>query len=178
MQHSKKMLYKNKTPRIIDSKNPNSIINIKRIVNERTNGEFSCISDKYVNNKTPLAFRHNKCGRIFENKWINIARGRYEDDLTDNKTGLFCPHCNTKQLESTHAAVLKQVWFHEETDTIVEDGSCINPNTNCHLPTDIVNHRLKIAIEIQSWFHDFDKQQIKDEIKKNFWVDKGYDFMQ
>ena len=171
-----KILYENKNPRIVDSKNPNSILNIKRIVDERTEGEFSCVSDAYINNTSPLVFKHNKCGRTFENKWINISRGRYSDNITSNKTGLFCPHCNTKQLESTHALVLKQVWMHEEPDTIVEEGSCVNPNTNCQLPTDIVNNRLKIAIEIQSWFHDSEEQQVKDEIKRNFWINNGYDF--
>lgn len=171
-----KIIYQNKRPRIIDSNNPNSILNIKRIVRENTNDEFECVSEKYVNNHTPLCFRHNKCGRTFENKWINIGRGRYKNNVSDNKTGLFCPHCNAKQLESTHALVLKQVWLHEEPDTIVEDRSCVNPNTNCSLPTDIVNHRLKIAIEIQSWFHDFDAQKQKDGIKKDFWLNKGYTF--
>lgn len=171
-----KMFYKNKTPRIIDAKNPNSILNIKRIVSEHTNGEFDCLSDTYSGNRCNLVFRHNKCGRTFENKWINIWRERYKDSPTSNKTGLFCPHCNTKQIESTHALVLKQVWLNEEPDTIVEDKTCINPNTNCCLPTDIVNHRLKIAIEVQSWFHDFDRQQTKDKIKKEFWINKGYTF--
>lgn len=171
-----KMIYENKKPRIIDSKNPYSILNVKRIVEEKTNGEFECVSNEYINNHTPLCFVHSKCGRTFENKWINVGRGRYENNVNGNKTGLFCPHCNTKQLESTHALVLKQVWLHEEQDTIVEDKSCINPNTNCRLPTDIVNHRLKIAIEVQSWFHDFDNQKQKDTIKKNFWINEGYDF--
>ena len=44
------------------------------------------------------------------------------------------------------------------------------------MPTDIVNHRLKTAIEIQSEWHDLDYQKIKDEIKKNFWLSKGYKF--
>lgn len=78
--------------------------------------------------------------------------------------------------ESAHATALKQVWMHEEPDTIPEDRSCINPLTGCALPTDIVNHRLKIAIEVQSAFHDDKKQKTKDAIKKNFWIEKGYNF--
>ena len=81
-----------------------------------------------------------------------------------------------KNIESSHALVLKQVWLYEYPDTITEDKSCINPLTNHPLPTDIVNHNLKIAIEIQSWFHDFKDQQEKDEIKRNFWINKGYSF--
>lgn len=78
--------------------------------------------------------------------------------------------------ESDHATALKQVWLHEHPDTIPEERSCVNPMTGCVLPTDIVNHRLEIAIEVQSAFHDVDSQKIKDAIKKKFWVDNGYDF--
>lgn len=161
---------------IIHKSNPYSIYNIKKMVHNFTFGEFDCISDEYDGNNKDLLFRHNICGRTFSNKWINISRGRYKNNVGENKTGLFCPHCQTKQLESMHALILKQVWIHEEPDTIVEDGSCYNPNTGHQLPTDIVNHRLKIAIEIQSWFHDKKKQKEKDMIKKQFWINNGYHF--
>ena len=170
------MLYRNRGAKPFHSNNPYSIQNIKKFVKENTDGEYECISDKYINNRTDLEFRHTKCGRTFKNKWINIYRNRYTNKVIDNKTGLFCPFCEAKQLESTHALVLKQVWIHEESDTIVEDKSCVNPNTNCSLPTDIVNHRMKIAIEVQSWFHDFKSQKEKDKIKKDFWINKGYKF--
>lgn len=170
------MLYRNCNPKPFCSTNPYSIDNVKKYVTEHTNGEYECISNKYINKKEPLLFRHHKCGRIFESNWNNINKTRYKNDIVNNKTGLFCPFCDVKQLESTHALVLKQVWLHEEMDTIVEDKSCINPDTNHSLPTDIVNHRLKIAIEVQSWFHDFEDQKQKDEIKKSFWINKGYKF--
>ena len=44
------------------------------------------------------------------------------------------------------------------------------------MPTDIVNHNLKIAIEIQSAYHDKKEQKEKDLVKKNFWINNGYDF--
>lgn len=171
-----KLLNSQKRPRIVDKNNPSSIQNINKYLSENTNNEYSCISKEYKDNKSPLKILHKKCGRTFENSWINIGRGRYIDRGGLNKTGAFCPFCESKKLESSHALVLKQVWMHEHPDTIVEDRSCINPITNCSLPTDIVNHRLKIAIEIQSWFHDFDEQKKKDKIKKNFWINKGYKF--
>lgn len=160
----------------VDISNPYSIDNIKKMVCEKTSGEFDCVSDVYDGSDKDLEFKHNVCGRIFKNKWRNVNRSRYNDKPGTNQTGLYCPHCQAKQLESMHALVLKQIWLHEEPDTIVEDGSCYNPETGCQLPTDIVNHRLKIAIEIQSWFHDKKEQQKKDAIKKKFWIDKGYDF--
>lgn len=171
-----KLINSGKRPLVVSTSNPYTLCNINKYVKTYTDDEYECISDTYISNDTDLEFKHNVCGRIFKNKWRNITRKRYLTSYTSNRTGLFCPHCNTKQLESTHALVLKQVWLHEENDTITEDVSCINPNTNHVMPTDIVNHRLKIAIEIQSWFHDFEDAKIKDSIKKQFWIDKGYDF--
>ena len=171
-----KMMSRNQKAQKVHTNNPYSIYNINLYLEKYANGEFKCISNEYFKNNEELEFLHLKCNRIVKNKWINIARSRCLNNLGTNKTGLFCSHCNAIQLESTHALVLKQVWLHEEPDTIVEDRSCINPNTNCSLPTDIVNHRLKIAIEIQSWFHDFEDQQLKDRIKKEYWINKGYHF--
>lgn len=160
----------------VHKSNPYSIENINRYFELYSNNQFTCLSKVYKNKKELLKIRCNGCNRVFEQSWGNIFRKRYLDSITDNKTGARCPHCDCSQLESSHALVLKQVWLHEEKDTVVEDKSCINPSTNHTLPTDIVNHRLKIAIEIQSWFHDFDDQKVKDKIKKDFWINNGYNF--
>lgn len=61
-------------------------------------------------------------------------------------------------------------------DTSLEDKSYRSPKTNKICPTDIVNHRLKIAIEIQSQWHDFKETKEKDKMKKEFWLAKGYSF--
>lgn len=169
-----KMIYKGTKSKIVHPKNKYSIYNINHFLKINGNSDFLYISKEYMNNNSLLKFKHLKCGNTFENKWINICRGRYRNNIGENKTGLFCPFCEPKKMESVHATVLKQIWLHEQNDTIVEDPSCINKNTKHILPTDIVNHRLKIAIEIQSWFHDSAIQKNKDEIKKKFWVDKGY----
>ena len=42
--------------------------------------------------------------------------------------------------------------------------------------TDIVNHRLKIAIEIQGQFHEREAQKERDKIKRDYWINKGYLF--
>lgn len=171
-----KMVHKGTKSKIIHSLNPYSIQNINRFIELNTEGQFICTSDSYTKNNKPLDFYCKRCGNTFKNKWMNICRGRYRNSCGYNKTGLFCPFCDAKQLESTHALVLKQIWLHENPDTIVEEKSCVNPNTNCYLPTDIVNHRLKIAIEVQSWFHDFKDQKVKDKIKREYWIGKGYSF--
>lgn len=87
-----------------------------------------------------------------------------------------CPECNTYKLESHHASALKQVFVHNYPDTITEEQSCINPKTLRVLPTDIVNHRLRIAIEVQSEFHDYFERKERDKIKKDFWIKRGYQF--
>lgn len=89
--------------------------------------------------------------------------------------GILCSNCD-ELLESVHAVVLKQLYVYYYPDTIIEDPSCINHNTNKIMKTDIVNHRLRVAIEIQGQYHDRDEQQIRDKIKKEFWLNMGYKF--
>lgn len=97
------------------------------------------------------------------------------DNSNNTRNILLCPNCDGRT-ESVHALVLKQMFKYYYPDTIEEEKSCINPLTGCIIPTDIVNHRLKIAIEIQSEWHDKEYQKIKDKIKKDFWINKGYKF--
>ena len=75
-----------------------------------------------------------------------------------------------------HALVLKQIYKHYYPDSIEEDPSCINPNTGKVMPTDIVNHRLKIAIEVQGQWHKHEDQKQRDCIKKQYWINRGYTF--
>lgn len=160
----------------VHKSNPFSIHNINLYLSKYSNGEYSCISDVYGGKNEEIEIKHNVCGRVFKNSWAKIGRTRYLDSLDSNKTGAFCPFCNAKKLESSHALILKQVWQHKYPETVTEDKSCINPKTSCVLPTDIVNHRLKIAIEVQSWFHDFPDQKEKDRIKKDYWLNRKYKF--
>ena len=87
-----------------------------------------------------------------------------------------CPKCNTNKTESNHASILKQVFLHNYPDTSIEDKSCINPKTKRAFQTDIVNHNLKIAIEVQSSYHDKPEKKKVDLFKKNYWLDKEYSF--
>ena len=92
-----------------------------------------------------------------------------------NRNIVVCPNCDAR-LESLHALVLKQIFKYYDPDTVEEDPSCINPNTNCVMKTDIVNHKLKIAIEIQGGWHEREKQKERDKIKKDYWTGRGYKF--
>lgn len=147
-----------------------SIDNINRYLQYR-NCQFVCISDKYENDEQLLIFKCNRCGEIIQKQWQNVNR----NDKIDSRFAVACPYCDGRT-ESLHALVLKQLFKHEYPDTIEEDKSYINPKTNKPMPTDIVNHRLKIAIEIQSQWHDFPDKQERDEAKRDYWYNKGYDF--
>lgn len=152
--------------------NPYTIENINLYLFNETDGEYECISSVYTGNKDPLTILHHKCNRTFEAKWINLYRKPSEKE--PNRHGTRCPYCTGLRSQSLHAVVLKQLFLKLKDSTVIEDRSCINPLTNCIMPTDIVNHKEKIVVEIQSWFHDFDDRKEKDKIKKDFWESRGY----
>lgn len=163
-----------KIPSKISRSNPYSIDNINNYLKIHRNGEYICISTKYISNTASLEFVHVPCGTKFESNWSAI-RGKVSDNGID-KYYKQCPYCNVNKVESIHASVLKQVFLKEYPDTQLEDRSCINPKTNYVLPTDIVNHKLKMAIEIQSNVHDAINQKSLDKIKREYWINRGYKF--
>lgn len=151
-----------------------SIQNINHYFELHRNGEYKCLSDTYTGNDCTLSFQHIPCGTIFNASLIEM-----QGKLMLNKKDRYykqCPMCNRKKTESSHASALKQVFIHEFPDTSLEDKSCVNPKTKRILPTDIVNHRLKIAIEVQSSYHDTQYRKKIDMFKRNFWINKGYSF--
>lgn len=151
-----------------------TIDNINKYLQSIFYGEYKCIDDHYDGNTNLLLFKHIPCGTIFEATLQDI-----QGKSTRSKTHIYrkqCPTCKHFRKESFHASVLKQVFMREIPDTVCEDRSCTNPNSNRVMPTDIVNHRLKIAIEVQSSIHDKQNQKTKDDIKRNFWINKGYKF--
>lgn len=156
----------------VSKHNPFSIYNIN-IFLKKYNIPFTCISEKYTGQKELLDYRCDRCGEIVKCKWTNINR----KDRLENPSYhiIVCTKCDGR-IESLHASVLKQMFTHIYPETVLEDKSCINPYTNYIMPTDIVNHELCIAIEIQSQWHDFEDKKYKDNIKKNFWINKGYKF--
>lgn len=153
------------------SKNPFIIDNINRYLADHYDDSFTCISkpqDCY-NRDALLSIRCNRCGDIIYKSLHNMRKTGISRNI------ITCPNCDD-HYESLHAIVLKQIYKHYYPDSIEEDPSCINPNTNCVMKTDIVNHRLKVAIEIQGQFHNRDEQKERDKIKKQYWLDRGYTF--
>ena len=163
-----------KNPLKFHKNNPYTIDNINNYLSKERNSEYYCVDTKYVGNDVDMKFIHTSCGTEFyatliemQGKWVISKKYKYYKQ---------CPKCKQTRIESVHASVLKQVFMHEYPDTILEDKSCINPKTNKPLPTDIVNHRLKIAVEIQSSYHDEYDQKIIDKFKKDYWISLGYSF--
>lgn len=146
-----------------------SIYNINRYL-ELHHVPFRCVSKEYVNATSDLEFECTRCG-----EHVNISWNKVNRNDVHNRSHILCPNCDGRT-ESMHALVLKQLFSYHYPDTIEEEPSCRNPKTDKILPTDIVNHRLKIAIEIQSQWHDFSDHKFIDEYKKNFWLGKGYSF--
>nr|DAX07971.1 MAG TPA: intron associated endonuclease [Bacteriophage sp.] len=162
-------------PAWFSKNNPYIIYNINKYFEINRENNFTCISDTadYVTRKSELLFKCNRCGNLIKAPWISELKAI--SDKYNSRHGITCDKCDGIN-ESLHAMALKQVFMHEYPDTILEDRSCINPITATVMPTDIVNHKMKIAIEIQGQFHRFDNQKVKDKIKKDFWINKGYSF--
>lgn len=151
------------------STNPYVISNINVYLKENHQGWFECISDvkEFKNGDSILNFKCVRCGEIIKKSLRNLKK----KDITHE--GIVCPRCD-KALESKHALVLKQMFLHYYPDTIIEDKSCRNPLTNAIMPTDIVNHNMKLAIEVQGQFHKLEAQKIRDKIKREYWLNRGY----
>lgn len=152
-----------------NSSNSYVIHNINHYL-EINNVHFKCISEKFTNSTEKLCFKCTLCGEVVYTPWRNV----YKND-NSSRSHVICPNCDGRN-ESIHALVLKQLFQHYYPDTIVEDKTYKSPKTGKICPTDIVNHRLKIAVEIQSQWHDFEDIKIKDNLKKEYWVSKGYNF--
>lgn len=149
--------------------NPYSLHNLNVYLLRRFNGQFVCISTKYKGSSSELVFHCNNCKTDFTSTWNRINR------LGETRSGLICPKCGGRN-EQLHALVLKQIFLHEDDSTVVEDPSCRNQLTGKIIPTDIVCHKRKIAIEIQSEYHDTEYAYMKEQMKRNFWENLGYSF--
>lgn len=154
------------------SRNPYLKENIQTFLKIEKDDNFKLKSDvgyKGFNRNTILDFECKRCGEIIKMSLFNARR------KSQQHKGLTCPYCDGT-LESQHALVLKQLFLRWGKDVIPEDKSCINPYTGAILPTDIVDHGQKIAIEVQSELHLRPAQKERDKIKKEYWINRGYAF--
>ena len=160
-------------PRWFYNKNPFIIYNLNQYLNTVNNKQIICIStpEEYTSRDALLNFKCCRCGKEIKLSSFNAMR----TDKFDQHKGIRCSNCDGT-IESLHASVLKQIYKHEYPNTILEEQSCINPKTNKIMATDIVNHEQKIAIEVQGQWHNLESQKERDQIKKDFWINKGYTF--
>lgn len=158
--------YKDKN--MVSKNNKYSINNINRYL-EINSLPFKCISKEYRDALSELEFVCKRCNEHIMRSWNHINRNG------ENRSHIQCPNCDGRT-ESIHVLVLKQMFKYHYPDTVEEDKTCRNPKTGKILPTDIVNHRLKIAVEVQSQWHDFPDHKYIDEYKKKFWTENGYKF--
>ena len=100
-------------------------------------------------------------------------------------------NCEKKQISSGEAIIkdyltINKIHFRDEYSTL----KCINPKTNYQLPYDFELIDYKIIIEVQGeqhfefseYFHgtveNFEYQQYKDKIKKDYAISKGYEYLE
>jgi hypothetical protein len=138
---------------------------------------YTVEDDEYINNSTYLNFIHDECGFHFPAVWGNFQQGNG------------CPECARKLQESQTATTLKQ-YYSENFNATPEYKDCINPQTGLYLPFDILippyyENSKYIFVEVQGHQHyrfasmwhktqeDFEYQQYKDKIKKNFAEENG-----
>lgn len=152
-------------------RNPFIIENINQYLKIHYGDSFECISrpDDCVTRESLLDIRCNRCGTIIHRSLHNMRKTGIQRNI------MACPYCDGNT-ESVHALVLKQIFKHYYPDTVEEDRSCINPLTNHVMPTDIVNHNLRISIEVQGQYHNRESQKQRDIIKKQYWESRQYDF--
>ena len=155
--------------RRFDKSNNHTIDNINNFLSIN-NLPFKCISETYISARDILKFQCLRCNKIINISWANVNRND-----NNNRSHVLCPNCDGRN-ESIHASILKQMFLHYYPDTVIEDKTYRSPVTNRICPTDIVNHRLKIAVEIQSQWHDFEDAKLKDILKKEYWISNGYKF--
>ena len=155
-------------------------------------------SDK--NKKTPFEYR-SKSGK---KAWFKCGCGKHDDTLRTISNAILndfdCPQCvkerNESKIEETVRLYLTEELHystnHEFNCTIVP----INPNTNHPLPFDNEIPELKLIIEVHGiqhyqmtdYFHSkddktsikeaFEYQKWKDDFKKNYALEQGYNFLE
>lgn len=109
--------------------------------------------------------------------WFCCERGHsFKQSLSDVNAGKWCIHCANMQKESKMASILKQVLKHEFESTIWEYDIGFKGFKGGTSKYDIYVPELNLLIECQSNYHDRTKG--KDELKKEYAINNGYDFIE
>lgn len=114
---------------------------IKKIIKEK-DFPITLLSDKYINNNTPLKWSCDECNNIWHADWANINCGEKG-----------CPACsNPGKTEVAITKFLNNV-FGSETFRSIFPEWLRYPENNRKLQIDSYSERLQIAIEVQGIQH-------------------------
>ena len=136
----------------------------KKEVNDLTNGEYSLLSDKYINNKTKVKMKHNKCGYEYMVTPYHFIQGRR------------CPKCRESKGEKRIERWLIKNNIQYKKQYKIDDCKYKNP-----LPFDFkldYEDGGILLIEYDGIQHEkgyyiyneegFNLQKIRDDIKDNY----------
>jgi Zn ribbon nucleic-acid-binding protein len=132
-------------------------------VKEKTNGEYELVSD-YINNKTKLNIKHNKCGNIYFVRPDDFVHGHR------------CPHCKKYIGEETI-----EKWLIENNINYKHKHKFPDCKYKKPLEFDFYLPDNNMCIEFDGEFHYYEiyyegsleVQQIRDSIKNNYCKDKN-----
>lgn len=147
-----------------------SLADFKKDVYNLVGNDYTVVSE-YVNSKTPIAIKHNKCN--------SISYIRPNDFLSN---GIRCHHCTSSRGEQLLAKSLSDHKITYIPQKRFKD--CVNPKTGYKLPFDFYIPLYKICIEFDGKQHyqpvkyfggsdSFKALQYRDRIKTNYCREKG-----
>lgn len=147
-------------------------------LNKFTQNEYEVLSE-YINAKTDVTIKHIPCGNVFNAKPTNLL-----NTVQDGK--IYCPYCNISNGEYIIQKYLSQYdiynEIHKEFDGLTGLGGR-NLSYDVYLP----NYNLLIEYQgeqhykhIEGWItkEEFQKQQIHDNLKRQFAKDNGYELLE
>lgn len=143
---------------------------------------YKIVEKTYKNNKTKMDFLHLECGRITKISWSKF---------TNEETG--CKFCNSSKLERKAMKEFSLIGFLEKRDYVREKwfSDCRDKNP---LEFDFYFPKYNLLIEMQGEQHffpvdfagkgkiwaekQFEKNQIRDEIKRNYCRVNNYSLLE
>ena len=130
-----------------------------------------------INKKSPYEYMPGSDEEV----WFKCGNEKHEDYqkriYNAVNCNFKCPTCSQEQKESVMASTLKQVlrWEYSHTEWEFDAGFKIHNNVSRY---DIYVPELNnLLIECQSEYHDNDKRIKVDQLKKEFAINNGYEYI-
>jgi len=130
-----------------------------------------------INKKSPYEYMSGSDMEV----WFKCGNKRHEDYqkriYNAVNCNFRCPVCSQEQKESVMASTLKQVLRYEYSHTKWEYDAGFKIDNNISRYDIYVPELNNLLIECQSEYHDDEKHIINDQLKKQFAIDNGYEFI-